>query len=241
MNRDGSVDLLVTLADWRTRTAVLQTYTGRGDGTFTLGVTTPLAQGTNALAVSDLDGDGRLDVLLSMARDGINDLVLQIFFGDGRGGFSRTVNQPVPANIVDHGDADLDHDGRLDVIGVTWELMLVMLGTGDGGLAAATASQSNAYRLAIGDLNEDGHLDAVTNSPLAVSIWERRRHLRTAARARALDVGPCGCRRQSGRRSGHRARWLQRRAARPAQPDEPRTDCRCRARRHAHLPRDVQR
>jgi hypothetical protein len=170
MNRDGSVDLLVTLADWRTRTAVLQTYTGRGDGTFTLAVTTPLAQGTNALAVSDLDGDGRLDVLLSMARDGINDRVLQIFFGDGRGGFSHTVNQPVPANIVDLEIADLDHDGRLDVIGVTWESLLVMLGTGGGGLAPATACESNAYRVAIGDLNEDGHVDLVTNSPLAVSF-----------------------------------------------------------------------
>jgi hypothetical protein len=170
MNRDGRVDLLTTLSDWRTRISVLQIYTGRGDGTFTPGVTTPLAQGTNALNVSDLDGDGRNDVLLSMARDGVNDRVLQILFGDGRGGFSRTVNQPTPENIVDMEIEDLNHDGRLDVAGVTWGSLLVMLGTGDGALAPAMASARDSYRLASGDLNEDGHLDLVTNSPLAISF-----------------------------------------------------------------------
>ena len=103
MNRDGRVDVLVTLSDWRTGISVMRTYLGGGDGTFTLGVTTPLAQGTNALNVSDLDGDGRNDVLLTMARDGVNDRLLQIFFGDGRGGFSRTVSQPTPAEHRRHG------------------------------------------------------------------------------------------------------------------------------------------
>ena len=163
MNRDGSLDLLVTMADWRLRTAAMHTYTGRGDGTFVLTAVTPMPQGTNALMTADIDRDGRTDVLLSMIRDGVNDLVLRVLFGNGTGGFPRTVDYPTPANITDLAVADLNHDGRPDVVGVSWDLLIVMLGTADGGLGTAQSTPNEAYRLALGDINEDGHVDVVVN------------------------------------------------------------------------------
>ena len=108
-----------------------------------------------------MDRDGRADVLLSLIRDGVHDLTLQILFGDGRGRFSRTIEHRVPANIVDMALADVNHDGRLDVIAVTFDVLVVMLGTAQGGLSEAMTYSSSGYRLALGDLNEDGHVDVV--------------------------------------------------------------------------------
>ncbi len=138
-NRDGSADLLVTLINWRTRNAAMHVFAGRGDGTFDAATVTPLAAGTNAMAVADMDRDGRFDVLLSFVRDGEHNLTLQVLFGDGRGAFSRTIEHSVPANIVDIAVADANHDGQLDVIGVTFEVLLVMVGKAQGGLADAIA------------------------------------------------------------------------------------------------------
>jgi hypothetical protein len=163
VNRDGLPDILVTLADWQANTATLVTFRGREDGAFAAETATPLVAGTNALAVSDLNRDGRLDLVLSMIRNGIHDRRLTVLYGDGEGGYAEAVNYTVPENVADLAIADLNHDGRLDVVAVSWVYLMVMLGTADGGLGPALTYPSDAYRLAVGDLNEDGHLDVVGN------------------------------------------------------------------------------
>lgn len=102
VNRDGRTDLVVSGGD-----AVL--YLGGEDGFEAEPV---LAPDTVSTGVADLDGDGRLDILLGRERG--SDLV---FWGDSLFGPERSVTE------LDSGDpttglvaADFDGDGSIDIL-----------------------------------------------------------------------------------------------------------------------------
>ena len=74
----------------------------------------PVASGSRASVVDtgDLDGDGQLDLLL------LNDGLLRLSSGDGRGGFAPVVSIDitVAGTIRDAIFADVDGDGRVDIV-----------------------------------------------------------------------------------------------------------------------------
>ena len=80
-------------------------------------------------------------------------------------------------------------------MGVTWESHAGHAGhrqrrAGPGDVVC----KATRIRLAIGDLNEDGHLDARHEQSARDLVWTRRRHLRTAARASTpWTFGPRAC------------------------------------------------
>ena len=131
----------------------------------------PLRTGEPWFAVvSDLNGDQKPDIVATHHE--MN--VLTVLIGDGRGGFVEA-----PSSPFDFGDklfhaivADLNRDGKGDVIAAAGDGVRVMLGDGRGGFAAGPASPTGqgVWRLAVADVNGDGKMDVVTSNSESGSV-----------------------------------------------------------------------
>jgi hypothetical protein len=126
-----------------------------------------------AIAVGDLNGDLRLDVVT--AGDG----TLGVFFGDGKGGVSAPMNLALDFSADSRGVAlgDLNADGRLDIVATapgTNEIQ-VFLGTGGGAFGPRTdfPMGTGTRALALADLDGDGKLDVVAANEGANTITVR--------------------------------------------------------------------
>lgn len=156
MNGDGLLDFVVAT----TSTLEVRLNDGMG-GPVAPSVLGPITAQT--LAVTDVDGDGLLDVV---AVDGPG--VLTFLKGDGDGGLilgaqldaGRLFSVPQDTAL-----ADLDGDGRNDFVtvevGGTVPELRVVRGTFDGG---APRSQTGSRRLLLGDVSGDGLIDALVGN-----------------------------------------------------------------------------
>jgi hypothetical protein len=160
LDGDGLGDLAVRTADGE-----LTVRPGDGHGGFGAGIKpTQLFDGRDQLAaVGDLDGDGHHDLTARNPATGR----LEVFLGNGKGGFTRTA---LAATWGDYrsitGAGDLDSDGKADVVALTAAGKLLLFpGTGDGrfGDAVTLAGDYTAYaRISgFGDVDHDGRPDLV--------------------------------------------------------------------------------
>ena len=157
---------------------------GRGDGTFLLPAKASIDRvqdnGPVAIAVGDLNGDGRLDLTILNSTFGAMPAISTLL-GNGDGTFSLAGHYPItyayfagsqfssissasPRNL---GLADLDGDGKLDVVAgfsfSTSGYIQLLPGNGDGTLQPAAAyavtGGFGSTTLAAGDFNGDGRVD----------------------------------------------------------------------------------
>jgi len=180
-NNDGKADLVAVGAGCSCP-AVVTTFLSNGEGSFTLHQQTTLTQrnsndepnynNANLIATGDFNHDGNLDFAVYMGGGGSRTNYLDVYLGDGTGGFTYSNSYSVGSTgSVGLNDgvtaADVNGDGKLDLLGINSgdNSVTVLLGNGDGtfqtGALYTACNVTYCYPLAItvADFNKDGHPD----------------------------------------------------------------------------------
>jgi hypothetical protein len=158
-NGDGKPDLLIAVQDNSNNgSTTLGVYLGNGDGTFQTAINTDTGVQLYNVAVGDVNGDGKPDVVADGSGGG-----LWVFLGKGDGHFTPLQPNPAFTNFAPFAMGDLNGDGKLDIVtsndGFTPSIQ-VWLGNGDGTFQnPITDNNIMATTLAVGDFNGDGKLD----------------------------------------------------------------------------------
>ena len=169
VNGDGRADVVTA------NSGVPPDYTGtvsvllaNGDGTF--GPKTDFATGgfPTAVAIADLNADGRADLAVTHRLDH----TVSVLLGIGDGTFVAASEFDAGGAQLSVAIADLNGDDRPDLAVSTGSGASVLLGNGDGtfGVRAEFAIGSPAGELAIADLNGDGRPDLTVAAGPGASV-----------------------------------------------------------------------
>ena len=167
-NRDGHMDIAV--ANYGTATTPDNTVSvllGNGDGTFQPQVLYPVGNSPLAITAADVNGDGNLDLIVSNTGDSTP--TVGVLLGNGDGSFQGQKTSNLGGIATAMAVADLNGDGRPDLVAVLSKANRVatLLGNGDGTYKAPVqfATGTAPVSVAVGDLNGDGKIDvAVVNN-----------------------------------------------------------------------------
>jgi hypothetical protein len=126
-----------------------------------------------SVAVGDLTGTGRQDMVVGVGEDGVG---VQILKNNGDGTFTVTgnINGGVEPNIVKL--ADMNGDGKLDLVVGSTQVneVIIYLGNGDGTFQTQNpivkTLKYNVQDMTIGDLNGDGKPDVVAAIPFGAAV-----------------------------------------------------------------------
>ena len=160
---DGVLDLIVP-----DRTGgALAILAGRGDGSFAMPALVGAGAHPTSVALGDLDRDGLLDAVTGNGIDGS----VSILRGTG-GSLQLVAVLPTSGAANDVAIADLDLDGRLDLVVSGEDALLTLRGRGDGTFETARVAPTlgRGRGIAIGDLNGDSIPDVATAGSNSVSV-----------------------------------------------------------------------
>jgi hypothetical protein len=175
VNGDDRLDLLTVNYNNNSTVGKLVVLLGTGTGTFGAATTYSTVGTTNsfpeAIAVADVNGDGKLDALIANRGD---TGTVGVLLGTGTGSFGAVTTfsagvgpGPYVLTPFDIAVADVNGDGKLDLLTANSPGTAgVLLGTGTGSFGAATTfdtgANSSHQSIAVADVNGDGKLDLLT-------------------------------------------------------------------------------
>jgi hypothetical protein len=175
-NGDGTPDLVAVTSDPSHGGPSLAVLLGNGDGTFQPPRTYVTGPYPTAVAVADLTGSGRFDLVVTNQGD-FPDFngSLSILLGSGDGTFKPAQNIAMPGGPMAVAVGDFNGDHRPDIAVSTHEndMVNVLLGNGDG-----TFQPARSYAVGVapneivaGDFTGGGRDDlAVTNGSNTLSV-----------------------------------------------------------------------
>jgi hypothetical protein len=184
MNNDGKLDIVEAGGGTGVGITVLL---GSSHGAFGSPISTAVGcgqanrGGVNAIALGDVNGDGKVDVVATVtnAGGGCPNNEVAVLLGSGNGKFKKPVYYSTGTTQQSYvgGLGDFNGDGKLDIVLSNADGSLsILLNKGKGVYGAAnviaSASGTEAGNIVIGDFNHDGKLDiAVTNySGTAINV-----------------------------------------------------------------------
>jgi len=175
-NRDGKLDLAVSNQSCPggsggppCPTGTISILLGNGDGTFAAHVDYDAGVALNWVTVGDFNGDGKLDLAVANGQGNCAGCqsAFTILLGNGDGTFQAPATSFGGVNPASIATADLNGDGKLDLILVdNIGAFYIFLGNGDGTFQTANAIgyYTDSYpwgNIGLGDFNGDGKLDVV--------------------------------------------------------------------------------
>jgi hypothetical protein len=186
LNGDGKVDLVLAdqCSNENCPNGSVSVLLGNGDGTFQTAVSyNSGGEGTLSVVVGDVNGDGKLDVILANSCNSNNNCTngsVSVLLGNGDGTLQSAVNYDSGANSSQYvALGDVNGDGKPDVLvandcvsdsNCSNGTVSVLLGNGDGTFQTAVIYNSggqNAVSVVLGDVNGDGKPDAVVANSCA--------------------------------------------------------------------------
>lgn len=167
-NRDGKADLAIADQGPLQGDSTAAVMFGRGDGTFAAPTMSEVGNFPDSIAVGDLNGDGRFDIVVVNEYDGTTSVLLST--GDGT--FAPQQRYPVTGSSV--AIADVDGDGKPEVLIGAGDLV-VLHNAGDATFDTTWTVPCGCGRIAIADLNQDGKTDiAGVDVAQSGATWESR-------------------------------------------------------------------
>lgn len=111
--------------------------------------------------LDDLNGDGKADLIVANVANGSVPNSVSVMLGNGDGTFGAAQTIPLPTAPLPLAEADLNGDGKLDIVSGNQGSVSVMLNNGDGTFGSATSynALTNNHAIVIGDFDHDGHMD----------------------------------------------------------------------------------
>jgi hypothetical protein len=165
---DGTLDAVASGGTGNDRLAVLH---GKGGGSFGAAVLTDNARNAfDQLALVDVDGDGKLDLV------GRGAGLLAVRLGKGDGTFGMRADYALANKGVTDlfATGDLNGDGRADVLAFDPSASTItpLLAKGDGTLAlqAVAATRATVNHAVVADLDSDGVLDLVSSDTGSATV-----------------------------------------------------------------------
>ncbi len=157
VNRDGWTDLIMANPN-----GSVDVLLGIGDGTFSPTHNFPVEANPGAVAIADLNEDGKPDIVVT-SNPSSTAGTLTVALGNGDGTFSTqpTAIAAAPVSIV---AADFNGDHHTDLaMAHSGNLITVLLGAGDGtfGPPATFPVSATPARMLTADMNGDGKADLV--------------------------------------------------------------------------------
>lgn len=163
LNKDGKVDLAISHRE----TGSVQVLLGDGEGGFSLGNAYQAAKSALNLHIMDFDWDGNPDVVVAGGDPAAltpneNSPEVAVLFGRGDGTFHGTPAFLVPEGLSSVTMADVNGDGRQEILAPSRNEILIFLAEAGGSFtrtALAAPALHFPNHVAAGDLNGDGITD----------------------------------------------------------------------------------
>ncbi len=174
---------------------------GNGDGTFQAPRDYTTEIGANAVAIADLDGDGRADLAVACTGGDTGQPRVCIFLGTGGGTFATGARFDVGVYPVAIAALDVDQDGVMDlaVANAGSSTISVLRGAGGGSFGGRVDHGAGSPSgLAVGDLNRDGRPDLVVTERTSNAVVALLNTTATASVTIVASAGPHGTIEPSG-------------------------------------------
>jgi hypothetical protein len=183
VNGDGFLDVVlangaVLVPPGGKTIGTITVYLGKGNGSFQSGVSYTIGYNATSVAIGDLNGDGKPDIVVGDSGGGgtfpPSPGGLAVLLGNGDGTFQNAVRY-ASANLNWVAMADFNGDNFPDVAAASnnGQTITVFLSNGDGTLrnVVAYGAGGGPPALAVGDLNGDGKPDLVFSDDIANTVF----------------------------------------------------------------------